>query len=427
LVVQTLAARPPKSFAEAAQIYSRLLNAADAMGHESARRDALNGHRSPPRPLPVPAWEELRQAFLAPDSPPNVRLEGFNDLALLPDRPSQAEFKKLRDAVREWRDTGKGAPPRAMVLEDVSDPAEQRVFVRGNPNVPGAVVPRRFLAVIAGENRQPFHGGSGRLELARAIADPSNPLTARVLVNRVWMNHFGAPLVGTPSDFGLRSDPPTHPELLDHLATAFIRSGWSIKTLHRMIVLSRTYEQASDDRPECRRIDPENTLYWRMNRRRLDFEATRDALLAVSGRLDPRIGGPSIPDITAPSANRRTMYGFIDRINLTPLFRAFDFPDPNATSPRRDQTTVPPQALFLMNHPWIRAAARALLDRPEVASEAALDRKVERLYRIVYGRAPRESETETAKAFLGKDPQPPSTWEQYAQALILANEFVFVD
>ena len=229
-------------------------------------------------------------------------------------------------------------------------------------------MPRRFLAVLSGPDRQPFRDGSGRLELARAIASRDNPLTARALVNRVWMHHFGTPLVATPGDFGLRSDPPTHPELLDHLAARFMADGWSIKKLHRRIMLSSVYQQRSDDRPEARAVDPENALYWRTNRRRLDFEATRDAILAVAGRLDGRIGGPPMPSLTGTDAHRRTLYGFIDRLNLPGLYRTFDFPDPNATSPRRDQTTIAPQALFLMNHPFAIDAARAILSRPEVVA-----------------------------------------------------------
>ncbi len=175
---------------------------------------------------------------------------------------------------------------------------------------------------------------SGRLELARAVADRDNPLTARVLVNRVWLEHFGQPLVATPSDFGLRSEPPSHPALLDYLAWQFMEHGWSIKWLHRQIVLSAAYAQMSHDRPECLRVDPENRWLWRMNRRRLDFETTRDALLAVSGRLDPALGGPPVKDIASTTAVRRTVYGRIDRLNLPGLYRTFDFPNPDSTSPQ---------------------------------------------------------------------------------------------
>ncbi len=215
----------------------------------------------------------------------------------MPDRASQGKLQELRKAVEKWRAEGAGAPPRAHALVDTATPYAPCVFQRGNPNNRGAAVRRQFLEVLAGSRRLPFQHGSGRLELARAIADRNNPLTARVLVNRVWLHHFGKGLVGTPSDFGLRSDPPTHPELLDHLATTFMADGWSIKKLHRRIVLSAVYQQRSDDRPDGRRVDPENALLWKMNRRRLDFEATRDALLAVSGRLDRTPGGPPVKDM----------------------------------------------------------------------------------------------------------------------------------
>ena len=424
-IVAALIEDPPRTLADVARMYGRLLKTADLLGEEADRRASLNGTAA--RPLPFPALEELRSEFRAPDAPPNVPrfLEG--DLDLLPDRPSQAELQKLRKAVEDWRASGPGAPPRAMALEDAAAPVEPRVFVRGNPNNPGVAVPRQFLHVLAGPTRRPFQSGSGRLELARAIADGANPLTARVLVNRVWMHHFGTPLVGTPSDFGLRSDPPTHPALLDHLATAFVRDGWSVKRLHRRIVLSHTYQQASDDRPEARRIDPENALLWRMNRRRLDFEGTRDAMLAAAGRLDTRVGGPSVRDITTPGATRRTLYGFIDRLNLPGLYRTFDFPDPNATSPKRDRTTVAPQALFLMNHPFVLDTARGVLSRRPIASEPSAPGRIHRLYHALYGRAPTEDEVQLAQAYFGNDPAPAVAWERYVQALLLANEFVFVD
>ena len=241
------------------------------------------------------------------------------------------------------------------------------------------------------------------------------------------MHHLGAPLVATPGDFGLRSEPPTHPELLDHLAARFMDDGWSIKALHRRIVLSATYRQRSVDRPDARAIDPENALYWRMNGRRLDLEATRDALLAVSGRLDGRLGGPPMPALTGPGSDRRTLYGFIDRLNLPGLYRTFDFPDPNATSPKRDQTTVAPQALFLMNHPFAIDAARGVLSRPEIAREGDPDAKVARIYRLLYGLRPDADEVAMAREFLADRPGGADPWPALAQALLMANEFVFVD
>jgi hypothetical protein len=424
-VVAALDAEPPRSLADVARVYARLLNTADMLGREADARAALNG--TSPRPLPFPALDALRAAFNGADAPPNVPRLTEGELALLPDRPSQAKLQELRKAVETWRATGPGAPPRAMALEDAPVPVEPRVFVRGNPNNPGVTVPRQFLAVLSGPGRRPFQNGSGRLELARAIVDPLNPLTARVIVNRVWAYHFGSPLVGTPSDFGLRSEPPTHPALLDHLATSFMRDGWSLKSLHRRIMLSHAYRQASADRPECRRVDPENALLWRMNRRRLDFEATRDALLAASGRLDAAIGGPSVQGVAAPSNARRTLYGFVDRLNLPGLYRTFDFPDPNATSPRRDRTTVAPQALFLMNHPFVLEASRRVLGRADVAGERTTADRVGRLYRILYGRAPDADEVRLGSAYLDREPASAAAWERYVQALLLANEFVFVD
>jgi hypothetical protein len=420
LVAKSFAEKSPKTLSEAAHRYDELLNAADKLGQEKVGPDGKQA------PLPDPAQEELRQVLQGPDAPPNVAMNPVGDLDLLPDRASQARLQELRKAIETFRASGPGAPPRAMVLEDASVPYQPRVFLRGNPNNRGEAVPRRFLAVVAGDQRQPFQQGSGRLELAQAIASRDNPLTARVLVNRVWLHHFGAGLVRTPSDFGMRSDPPSHPELLDYLATAFMDSGWSIKKLHRLILLSAVYQQRSDDRPECPRVDPENLLLWRMNCRRLEFEATRDALLAVAGSLDQRFGGPPVQGITTPGATRRTVYGFLDRLNVPGLYRSFDFPSPDATSPQRDSTTVPQQALFLMNNPFVLDCARKLVQRPEVAGEKDAGRRVERLYALLYGRPPAVAETALAREYLG-DNATPVIWERFAQALLLANEFVFVD
>jgi len=432
VVARALAASPPATLGDAARAYAALLNTAEALGREHLRRAALNGGAAAGAgaagPLPVPAYQELWEVFHGPDAPPDVGPGAVGTLELVPDRASQAELRSLQDAVETWRVTGPGAPPRAMALVDTPTPVEPRVFLRGNPNTPGAAVPRRFPAVLSGPSRAPFTGGSGRLELARAVTGGDNPLTARVLVNRVWMHHFGAPLVATPGDFGLRSDPPTNPGLLDHLAFAFVHDdAWSLKALHRRVMLSAAYRQAGDDRPAARAADPENALLWRANRRRLDFEALRDAILAVSGRLDRSVGGPPVADVSAPPARpaRRTLYGRIDRLNLAGLYRTFDFPDPNATSPRRDETTVPPQALFLMNHPFALTAAKALAARPDVAARPDAPGKVRRLYRLLFGRDPTRDEEALGVRFVS-DPVG-GGWGPYAQALLLSNEFAFID
>ncbi len=425
IVAAALSESPPASMDDLAKTYGHILNRVEWIWQDYARRTALNGQAA--ESLPDPALEELRLVFHGADAPPDVPMNPVGDLALLPDRPSQEELKKLLKDVETWRSTGPGAPPRAMVLIDKPEPIEPRVFLRGNPNRPGSAVPRRFLRVLSGHDRQPFRDGSGRFDLARAIIDPENPLTARVLVNRVWLHHFAAPLVGTPGDFGLRGDPPTHPELLDWLASTFVADGWSLKKLHRRILLSATYQQASDTRSEASAIDPENRLLWRMNRRRLDFEATRDALLAVADHLDPAVGGPSTKDITAPTSTRRTLYGYLDRLNLPGLYRTFDFPDPNATSPQRSLTTVPPQALFLMNHPLVLALARDTLQRPDVTSEGATAAKVDGLYRLLYSREPTVEERSLADSYLKAAGGGEVAWERYVQALLLTNEFVYID
>jgi hypothetical protein len=411
LVASVLAGKPPQTLAEAAKRYAELVNTTENLAQEGQALDA--------------ARQELWQVVHGSDAPANVAMSTFSELELLPDRPAQGRLQELRKAVEQWRASGPGAPPRANTLLDAAKLYEPHVFLRGNPTNLGDAVPRQFVGVLAGAQRKPFSTGSGRRELAEAIAARDNPLTARVLVNRVWMHHFGNPLVATPGDFGMRSEAPTHPELLDWLATWFMDNGWLIKKLHRMLLASRTYQQASAERPETRKVDPENTLLWRMNRRRLDFEAMRDGLLAVSGRLDRRIGGPPLRDIASPQTTRRTVYGYIDRLNLPGLYRTFDFPSPDATSPRRDSTTVAPQALFLMNHPFVLESARRLLARPEVQEKETAAR-VERLYRLLFVRPPTAQEATLAREYLG-DGATAAAWERYVQALLLTNEFVFVD
>jgi hypothetical protein len=424
LVAQVFASKPPQSMKDVAQRYGELLNRVEKTWTEAVQQ-ATAAKKPPPSALPDPIQEELRQVFHGTDAPPDVPPGLFSELELLPDRPAQGKLQELRKAVEKWRAEGKGAPPRAHVLIDLPAPYEPYVFLRGNPNNRGEPVRRQFLRFLAGPDARPFQHGSGRLELARALVDRRNPLTARVLVNRVWLHHFGRGLVGTPSDFGLRSEPPTHPELLDHLAATFMDNGWSIKKLHRLIVLSAAYQQSSADRLDVRRVDPENALLWRMNRRRLDFEATRDALLSVSGRLERTIGGPPVKDLLG-GANRRTVYGFVDRLQLAGLYRAFDFPSPDASSPQRDTTTIPQQALFLMNNPFVIACAQRLVQLPEIAAEKDCGRRAEHLYRRLYGRAPTAEEVSLAEAFTGGGVES-IRWVRYAQGLLMANEFVFVD
>jgi len=342
--------------------------------------------------------EALRQVLYAADTP--VMSLDSGELQRFTDTPVQQKIRALKRKVDELDATHPGAPPRAMALLDNKSPMEPVVFKRGNPGLPGDKVPRQFLELIAGANRKPFTNGSGRLEMAESIASRSNPLTARVFVNRVWMYHFGTAFVRTPSDFGLRSDPPSHPELLDYLSSRFMADGWSIKKLHKFIMLSSGYQQMSEDQAKGSKVDPANQLYWRMNRRRLDFEAMRDTLLAVSGNLDLTEGGRGVEMTTEPPTVRRTVYGFVERQNLPGLFRTFDFASPDATSPQRFSTTVPQQALFLMNSPFVIDQAKGLLARPEMKALTTDEQKIRELYQIAFQRAADKDEVKLAQQFI---------------------------
>jgi mono/diheme cytochrome c family protein len=386
------AENPPASLKETAERFNRLFASVD----EEWRNSQTNSPA--PKALLNEDREALRQILYGPGTP-IMALDG-GDLQRFMDTPAQQKLRALKRKLDETDATHPGAPPRAMALLDNTTPTEPVVFKRGNANNPGDKVPRQFLEVVAGTNRKPFANGSGRLEMAESIASKDNPLTARVFVNRVWMYHFGVPLVRTPSDFGLRSDPPTHPELLDYLAARFMAGNWSIKKLHRLILLSAAYQQGSDDNAKGAKIDPANELCWRMNRRRLDFEAMRDTLLAASGKLDLVAGGRADDITTEPFTTRRTVYGFVERQNLPGLFRTFDFASPDTTSPQRFNTTVPQQALFLMNSPFVVQQAKRMLERPEVSSQPGDEAKIERLYQIAFQRNAEKDELKLAKQFL---------------------------
>lgn len=388
------------------------------------------------------------------------------------------------------------APPaRAMVVADLPQPYEPHIFRRGNPARLGEAVPRAFVQVLSGGEPQPFTRGSGRLELAAMISSPTNPLTARVFVNRVWMLHFGEPLVDSPADFGTRSDPPANPALLDWLAAEFIRSNWSVKQLHRAMLLSSTYQQAAltavAAKPEAKaeakdqnvpaapdpldlvtgsplakaaaeaanlkrlqaragqkrqpppapaapaapslKEDPDNKLLSHFPRRRLDLEAMRDSLLAISGRLDLAMGGRPVDVAGDPLNGRRTVYGLVDRQDLPALFRAFDFAAPDQCIERRPRTTVPQQALFALNSLFVMEQARALVTQPEIARAKKPAQRVDALFRQVLGREPTKHETESAVRFVeaaGAAEQTKdglTSWEQFAQVLLISNEVIFID
>lgn len=290
----------------------------------------------------------------------------------------------------------RGAPAYATVLVDRPIPSTPRVFNRGNPLTKGDAVPRQFLSVFG--EQSPFKQGSGRLELAQAITSPRNPLTARVMVNRLWQHHFGRGIVNTPSDFGKQGSAPSHPELLDWLAQRFMDSGWSLKAMHRLMMLSKTYQQTSTSDGAAlargREVDPDNRLLWRMNAHRLTFEEARDAWLAGAGKLDLTIGGRPL-GLFANNNTRRTIYALVDRENLPAVMRTFDFANPDLSIPQRSETTVPQQALFGMNHPFVVQQARALLAQPEVKS-AAGEQRVRAIYARLFQRSPTREELAAA-------------------------------
>ena len=372
-----------------------------------------------------------------------------------------AANKKAADLLKEFQliAFNKPRPPAALAVRDYDVPENAHVNLGGNPHMLGDEVPRGFLTVAtAGEppriaNRYTFdgapHASSGRRELARWLTDPRNPLTARVFVNRVWHHLFGAGLVRSVDNFGLRGEAPSHPELLDFLAARFVEEGWSIKTLIREITLSRTYRLSSGHQEEASAVDPENRLLWRSNRRRLDAEAFRDAVLMMSGKLDRRRGGFTLPTdlpgnvrvVSPPFLTdqaklgeerryRRTVYlptlrksqmEELDVLNL------FDFPDPNNLTGARPSTTVPSQALFLMNSPFLRKqsklAAGALLERKTDDAE-----RVRRFLLRAFGREARDAEIEQALGFvremeerLGRE----SAWARWCHSILVSNEFLF--
>ncbi len=375
---------------------------------------------------------ELLAVVVEPDAPMSFpRRDTANHMS----RPDKDRFGGLVLALDKLAAHATNAPPaRAMVVSDLPEPYAPRIFQRGSPSRPGEAVPRGFLRVLNGGRESVFQHGSGRLELAEAIVDPRNPLTARVFVNRVWMHHFGEPLVSSTADFGARSEPPTHPELLDWLAGAFIQSGWSVKSLHKWILMSTAFQQGSTSLTSGP-VDPDNHKLGHFPRRRVELEAMRDTLLFVSGRLDLTMGGRPV-DVAGEAMNRRrTLYGLVDRQNLPGLFRAFDFAPPDACAERRPRTTVPQQALFALNAPFVMEQARAVVAHPEVSGETDPTRKVEAMIRRVLGRGSRGDEVAAALRFItsaeaeGGDngAVPVDPWDQFAQVLLATNELVFLD
>jgi Protein of unknown function (DUF1553)/Protein of unknown function (DUF1549)/Planctomycete cytochrome C len=372
-----------------------------------------------------------------------------------------AKLKKLAGDIHH-AEFFKDKTPRAFAMSDGSQPADMPVYVRGNPYAPSNVVPRGAVRVASWDEFPAIPAGqSGRLQLADWLADNRNPLTARVTVNRIWQKLFGTGIVPSVDYFGTRGDVPTHPELLDHLATRFMQCGWSQKAFLRSLVLSRTYRLSSANEAAAMKLDPENKLYWRMNRQRLDAEAMRDSLLAISGELTRNSGGPALvmenPENTGslslkgvnppnythrkprPSQEfERTIYQPVFRNNFAGPDRLrafFDFVDPAMTAGQRNQTVVPTQTLFLLSNDLLRKRAHVLADKL-IADEKSPDTRLEVLWLRVFNRPITPAERDGALAFLcsveplittvkGRPALDSIQWRELCHSLLAANEFVF--
>ncbi|HEY8503784.1 MAG TPA: DUF1549 and DUF1553 domain-containing protein, partial [Gemmataceae bacterium] len=425
-------------------------------------RDALAALEAPYRA----ALREAKFAKLADDAkrahraPPEKRTAGQKELVQKTSRLLNVSAKEIlaalkpedkqrrRELEKELKELERFKPPplpTAMGLRDGKGPAKTFLLRRGELGQPGEEVLPGWPVVLSPDFREvpavirpPAPGTTGRrAALAGWVASADNPLTARVMVNRLWQHHFGRGIVGTPSDFGVRGERPTHPELLDWLATEFVRSGWSIKHMHRLMLLSGTYRQASLPGAGALAADPANERFGRMNRRRLEGEIVRDALLAAAGRLNREMGGPGVfPPLpeeidagpkawkTSPDARdhvRRSVYIFARRNLRFPFLEVFDFPDSNLSCPKRERSTTAPQALALLNSADVAAAADALAAR--VGREAGdVGERVALAYRLALGRAPTAEEAELAREFLGHSPL-----RELCRALFNLNEFVYID
>jgi hypothetical protein len=290
---------------------------------------------------------------------------------------------------------------RMKIVYYENKPRDLNIFIRGDAGRLGKPVQRGFLRVLSPEKNEPYTNGSGRLELARAITSRDNPLTARVIVNRVWMHHFATGLVDSPSNFGITGSKPSHPELLDDLAFRFMESGWSLKWLHREIMLSSTYQQSSVpvDAAQLKAIDPDNRLLSHFNRRRLNAEAFRDSVLAVSRQLDATLGGPS-GDADKADFKRRTIYASVSRHKLSDMLQTFDFPDPAIHCAKRADTTTPLQQMFVLNSPFMRQQATALADRVSKNSELTVEQRIQLAHRLLFARDASPTELAIAREFL---------------------------
>ncbi len=373
------------------------------------------------------AAREFQKAFTRADAGSPFWIKNAEDEKALPAETREAlarltgELEALKKAATGPVEYANGAQEGGVPGSPHAGVHDVRIHQRGRYDRLGDLVPRRFPEILAGKDQKPIPSGSGRLELAEWLTRPDNPLTARVMVNRIWQHHFGEGIVATPSNFGKLGARPSNPALLDYLADQFVKSGWSVKAMHRLILLSATYQQSCDN--ERSNEDPENHLLYRMNRRRLEAEAVRDSLLAVAGRLDRTAGGPAVRDFNVP---RRTLYLMTVRSDRSGFGPLFDQADSTAPVDRRTVSTVAPQALFLMNDPFILEQTKALAKRITDGDKDESAR-IRRAYTFLYGRPPIDEEMTIGLDFLKRGGGTTKAWEEFCQVLLCANEFIYVD
>ena len=432
-VLEALQKSKPKSYVEVAEVYGHVFADVQRRWMKSllvALEEAAVGGKVIPdqdgrhKVVNSSIERQLRHHLFNPGTPTDITFENRRDLGML--------NRGLRDSVRNTvtaitnRNQSGDAPPRSMVLSEEKQPADSFVFLRGSPVSRGDKVEPKFLSAIEGGNTQIFPDGERRLGLAKQIVDPDNPLTRRVIVNWVWQHHFGEGLVRTPDDFGTRGDLPTHPRLLDYLATQLLKDGWSLKKLHRRIVLSKVYQQSAIENPKYREIDPDNRLLWRMPVRMLEMEAMRDSLLAVSGELDRRMGGRPFEENGSKAIPRRSVYAFVNRDVISKLASTFNAADPEACTVKRPKTLVPQQTLYALNSDYIQNRAASLLRLPAFKTQGN-ESRIQALYQRIYSRSANEEEVESVVKFIKGSEKPENAWKQLAHAMLASNEFHFVD
>lgn len=392
-VKEALIKAHPTSMAQVARVYGRLFNGV----HEQWQKLAKAGN-APKSGLSNKDREAIRKLIYLESSPIHPARRDMN--RIVNNNTVRRAQTRLAPKIFKLQTEHPASPPRAMALQDVRRPRNSRVLIRGEAGRNGDVAPRRFLEVLSHDDRREYDNGSGRLELAEDIAHPDNPLTARVIVNRVWAWHFGTGLVASISDFGLRCEEPLHRDLLDHLATSFMKNGWSIKKLHRDIMLSSVYQLATEDDGRYADTDPGNRYLWRFNLRRLDFESIRDTLLTLGGNIDLTPGGKPVNLLQDDYPVRRTLYGAIDRETLPELFRTFDFSNPDMTTSQRGMTTVPQQALFMMNSPFVIEQAKKMIGRSDIEILHDREDRIKYMHQLVFQRDPSDAELNAAWDFL---------------------------